>query len=457
MKPNDLSLSLRDSRRIVHGYTNLSRHRTNGATVITRGEGVRVFDESGKDYIEAAGGMWCANLGFSEQALVEAAAEQFAKLPYYHTLVSKSVDPAVHLAEALEAIVPIPDARFYFTVSGSEANDMLVKFLWYYNNAKGRPEKKKVITRVHAFHGATIAATSLTGLPRNHRLFDAPLDRFIHVGDMHYYACAEPGETEAQFAARRAEELEAEILRQGPETVMAFMAEPIMGGGGVILPPADYYERVAAVLKKYDILFLADEVITGFGRTGRMFACETLGIQPDAMTLGKGITSAYQPLSAIVMKDDIYQGLEHGSDLVGAFVHGATYSAHPVCAAVALRTVQVLQERDILGHVRRLAPVLKARLDALQARYEFVGEVRACGLMGAVQFVKDRARRAGFDQPGVFASRIQAEAEAEGVITRVASVGDTIAFSPPLIITEAELNDAFDRFERGLQRATAQL
>lgn len=457
MTANDRSLSLRDSRHVVHGFTNLSRHRVHGATVITRGEGVRVFDENGKDYIEAAGGMWCANFGFSEKALIDAAIEQFAKLPYYHTLVSKSVDPAVRLAEALADIVPVENAKFHFTVSGSEANDMLVKMLWYHNNAIGRPKKKKVISRINGYHGATIGATSLTGLPRNHIMFDAPLERFIHVGDMHHYINAEPGETEEQFAVRRAEELEAEILKQGPETVMAFMAEPVTGGGGVILPPADYYARIQAVLKKYDVMFLADEVITGFGRTGSMFGCETFAIAPEAMTLGKGITGAYQPLSAIVMSDRIYEGLERGNDAIGSFAHGATYSGYPVGAAVAVRTIELLKERDILGHVRRLAPRLKARLERLMERHDIVGEIRAVGLMGAVQFVAHRERRTPLGSPGAFSSRVQAEGETEGVIVRVIAHGDTVAFSPPLTITEAELDEAFDRFEIGLNRAAAAL
>ena len=451
---NDTALAESDVKHLIHGFTNLTRHQAQGPVIMVRGEGVHVFDESGKEYIEAAGGMWCASLGFNEPALAEAAADQLRRLPYYHTLTSKSVDRAIELAEKLCSIVPIPNARIYFAVTGSEGNDYLVKFLWAYNNIIGRTKKKKVITRIGAYHGATVVATSLTGLPRNHALFDAPLDRFIHVGNMHYYADARDGESEEEFAARRARELEDEILRQGPDTVMAFMAEPVMAGGGVIFPPADYYARVQEVLCKYDVMFLADEVVTGFGRTGNMFGCETYGIKPDGMVLGKGITSAYQPLAAVVLSDKIYQGLKSVSDTVGSFAHGATYSGHPVATAVALKTIELMEQRNVLAHVREVAPYLKERLEALHD-WPFVGEVRAQGLMAAVQFVRDKKARKPFDPVGSFAALVHAKSEAHGVITRHASVGDTIAFSPPLTITKAEIGEAMDRFEKGLKEAIA--
>jgi 4-aminobutyrate--pyruvate transaminase len=445
---NDTALAASDVKHLIHGFTNLTAHEANGPKVIVRGEGVRVFDEGGRDYIEAAGGMWCAALGFSEQALADAASEQFARLPYYHTLTSKSVDRSIELAEKLCAMVPIKDAKIYFAVTGSEGNDYLVKFLWACNNVAGRPKKKKVITRWGAYHGATIAATSLTGLARNHALFDAPLERFLHVGNMHHYMEAHEGENEEEFAVRRAEELEAEILRQGPDTVMAFMAEPVMGGGGVILPPADYYSRVQKVLKKYDIMFLADEVITGFGRTGNMFGCETFGIAPDAMVLGKGITAAYQPLAAVVLSDRIYQGLKQVSDQVGSFAHGATYSGHPVAVAVGLKTIELMEQRNILANVRASGALLRERLDALRD-LPFVGEVRGVGLVAAIQFVQDKKTRRLFGPVGSFAARLQAKGEEHGIITRL-SANDTIAFAPPLTITRAEVGEMMDRFEKAL-------
>ena len=446
------SLARIDREHLIHGYTNMTRHRTEGATMIVGGDGVRVFDTEGRDYIEAAAGMWCAAFGFNEQALVEAASAQLRRLPYYHTLAAKSVDVAAELAGKLAEIVPIPNARIYFALSGSEGNDFLVKFLWYFNNARGRPEKKKIISRVNGFHGATVIATSLTGIARNHRLFDAQTDRFVHVSDMNYFREHNDGESEADFAARLADELEAEILRQGPETVMAFMAEPIPASAGVILPPADYYARVQAILKKYDILFLADEVVNGFGRTGAMFGSQTCGIQPDAMVLGKGLTGAYLPLAAIVISDEIYRGLEQGNDSVGAFAHGTTYSGYPAGCAVALKVLELFETRNVLAHVNEVGEALGHRLEALKA-YPMVGDVRRAGLIAAVEFTADRASRQPFAPVGAFAASVQAVAERCGVITRASPCGDTIAFSPPLSITRAEVHEAMDRFEQGLRIA----
>lgn len=430
-----------DRTRLIHGYTDLRRHRSKGALMMVRGDGVRLFDRDGRNYIEMAAGMWCATFGFSEPALVDAAEAQLRMMPYYHTLAAKSVEPAAVLAAKLADIVPIDNAKVHFALSGSEANDFLIKFLWYYNNVKGRPAKKRVISRINGYHGATIAATSLTGVSRNHALFDAPLDRFSHVGDICHYREARAGEDEAAFAARLADELEQEILRLGPETVMAFVAEPITGAGGVGLPPADYYARIQSVLRKYDVLFIADEVITGFGRTGDMFGCETYAIRPDAMVLGKALTRAYQPLSAIVISDEIYQGLEGGSDRLGLFGHGTTYSGYPVGTAVALRAIALLEERQILDHVRTVGRVLRDRLEALR-RFDVVGDIRSQGLLAAVEFAGPRV-------PGLAAS-VRAAAEARGVITRLASAGDALCFSPPLVITEAEIHEAMDRFEAGL-------
>jgi len=456
MRPSNLTFGERDAERVVHGYTNLQQHRNDGARVIVRGKGVYVFDDAGKEYIEAAAGMWCTSLGFGEEALVEAATVQMRKLPYYHTLASKSVMPSIELAERLAKYVPIPNAKFYFANSGSEANDFLIKFLWMYNNAIGRPAKKKVIARINGFHGATIAATSLTGIKKNHKLFDLPLDRFLHVSDMHYYRDAWPGESEQAFSTRLAEELETTILREGPETVMAFMAEPVTGGGGAVIPPKTYYEKIQAVLKKYDVMFLADEVINGFGRTGHFFGCDAFNIAPAAMTMAKGLTSAYQPMSAIALNEEIYRGLEKGSDQVGSLAHGATYAGNPVGAAVALKVLDLMEERDIVGHVRRMAPHFKARLERLRA-HPLVGEVRSIGLMGAVEFAADKATKRNFAPEGSFAGKVRTRAEDMGVITRGAPVGDVIAFSPPLIITEREIDEVFDRFGAALDAVTAEL
>ncbi len=449
MSDNPSVLGTSDIAHLIHGYTNLVEHQRSGPRVITGGRGIWVQDEDGREYIEAAAGMWCANFGFGERALIDAAHEQALKLPYYHTLTSRSVDPAIRLAEKLCSMVPIDDAHIYLALSGSEANDFLIKFLWYYHNAIGQPQRKKVISRINGYHGATVVATSLTGIVKNHKAFDLPLPGFLHTHDPHYSMHALPGESEGAYVERILGDLETLIVEEGPDTIMAFLAEPITAGGGVVIPPADYYPKLRTLLDRYDILFLADEVVTGFGRTGNMFGCETVNIRPDAMTLAKGLSGAYQPISAIVLPEPIYQTIAEHSDRIGSFAHGTTYSGTPVGAAVALRALELLEERDILAHVRRVAPVFKARLQQLES-HPLVYETRGIGLIGAVEL-----NVRGTDQPGVAAGHLKRIAEAEGLILRAVPAGDSVALSPPLIITEAEIHEVFDRLQRALERATA--
>lgn len=447
------TLSELDRRHVIHGFSELGRIARDGAKVMVAGDGVRVVDEFGKSYIEAASGMWCANFGFSDADLAKAASDQLAQLPYYHTLAGKAVAPSALLAEKLAAIAPLEDAHVYFALSGSEANDYIVKLIWFANNARGLPQKKKIITRKNGYHGVTIAATHLTGVEANRTLFDMPMqERFVQVSDMQWFTNAAPGETREAFADRLVRELEEAILREGPDTIAAMLVEPVTAGGGVALPPTDYYQRVAKILKAYDIVLIADEVVTGFGRTGRMFACETFGIAPDAMVIGKGLTGAYQPLGAVLLSGALTNGIAKAADLAGWFGHGATYAGYPVGCAVGLRAIELIEQRELLAHVRAMGDVLMAALKRLE-RYPVVAEVRGVGLMAAVQFAADRETRRGFDEPGRFAARVQAEAEEAGVIVRKITSGDAIAFAPPLIIKADEIEDAVRRFEIGLQRA----
>ncbi|WP_232372536.1 aminotransferase [Acuticoccus mangrovi] len=454
---NANSPAARDVRHVLHGYVELKAQRESLPTVITAGEGIYVKDENGTPYIEAASGMWCTSLGFGEEELVEAAAEQMRKLPYYHTVGYKSVNPAIDLAEKLAEMAPIKDARVYFALSGSEANDALVKFIRYYNNAVGRPQKKKFIARHNGYHGATVATTSLTGIPINHVAFDLPLPGFLHTTDPHYLHHAHAGETREAFAERLARELDEMIEKEGPDTVAAFMAEPITGAGGVIIPPEPYYEKVQEVLKKHDVLFLDDEVVNGIWRTGKLWGAETMGIAPDTMTVAKGLTSAYQPLSALILSDEIYRGMEKGSLGVGFFAHGQTYSGHPVSCAVALKVLEIIETRDIGGHVGRVSPTFARRLQKL-GEHPLVGDVRCKGLIGAVEFVADKKTGRLFDPSGVVARRIKERAEsAYKLITRNVPSGDSIAFSPPLIITESEIDEVFDRFEKAVNDVMGEL
>ncbi|OAN44478.1 aspartate aminotransferase family protein [Magnetospirillum moscoviense] len=443
-----------DLAHLFHPYTNLVKHPETGPLVITRGQGVRVYDEAGKDYIEGLAGLWCTALGWGEERLVEAAARQMRELPFYHLFSSRTHPPAVQLAEMLAAQVPIDDARVLFACSGSESNDTAIKLIWYRNNALGRPDKKKIIARERAYHGVTVATASLTGLVNNQRSFDVPIDRIFHTGCPHYWRYGEKGESEEQFATRRAEELEKLILAEGPDTVAAFFAEPVMGAGGVIVPPATYFAKIQAVLKKYDVLLVADEVITGFGRTGNMFGCDTFGIRPDMMTVAKGLSSGYLPISALIVSGEVFGPIAEEAGRIGVFGHGFTYGGHPVSAAVAVETLKIYAERDILGHVAKVGPVLQRGLAALQ-QHPLVGEARGVGLIGAVELVADKDSRTAFDPKLAVGPRVVAKAQAHGVILR--AMGDAVAFAPPLIISEAEILDMLGRFRRALDEAHGEL
>ncbi|MBM3545388.1 MAG: aspartate aminotransferase family protein [Alphaproteobacteria bacterium] len=441
------SAAARDIAYHIHPYTNLKVHETNGPMIITSGNGVRVKDEAGNEYIEAMAGLWCASLGFSEKRLADAAYKQLTTLPYYHAFAHKSHDPAIDLAERLIQMAPVPMSKVFFQSSGSEANDSVVKLVWYYNNALDRPKKKKIIARLRGYHGVTVASASLTGLPNNHRDFDLPLPQILHTECPHYYRYGKPGESEEQFATRMAESLEALILREGPETCAAFIAEPVMGGGGVIVPPKGYYQKIQAVLDKYDMLFIADEVICGFGRTGNMWGSQTLGIRPNMMSMAKALTSAYMPLSAVMLDEKVYQVLVRQSEKIGVFGHGYTYSGHPVAAAVAVETLKIYEERRILEHVRVVGPRMQAGLRKF-ADHPLVGEVRGVGLVAAVELVKNKETKEAFDPKSGVGLYLYKRAQANGLIVR--NLIDSIAFTPPLIITEAEIDEVLARFKKSL-------
>ena len=445
-----------DREFAVRGFNRLSDRHLHDAVVIDRGKGVWVWDEHGTPYIEAVAGMWCASFGFGEEELVEAAIAQLRKLPYYHSLVNKTTGPAAELAAKIAEIVPVKDAKVHLASTGSEANDFLVKLVRYRNSAVGETKRKTFITRTNAYHGATLAASSLTGLPAMHRLFDLPLPGFVHTSDPHHYRNGRDGESPEAFGERLADELDELIQREGPDTIAGFLAEPVPGAGGVIVPPPGYYDAVQAVLRRYAIPFFDDEVINGFGRTGSWFGAQTFGIDADTMTLGKALSSAYQPISALVVSGDIYDGIEKGSDEVGTFAHGSTYAGHPVAAAVALRTIELMQERDLVGHVRAVSPRFQQRLRSL-ADHPLVGDVRGVGLMGAVELVTDKPTKGRFDPVGAGAATVAQAAQARGVIVRNIAVAESVAFSPPLVINEAEIDELFDRFALALDDAEAQL
>jgi len=433
----------RDIATTIHPYTNLKLHESEGPLVITEGDGVYVRGEDGKMYLEGLAGLWCVSLGFSERRLAEAAYRQMLKLPFYHTFAHKATDIGIELAEKLLSIAPAPMSKAFFVNSGSEANDTVVKLVWYYNNALGRPRKKKIISRTKAYHGVTVASASLTGLANNHRDFDLPIANILHVDCPHFYRFGLPGETEEAFASRMAESLEKRILSEDPETVAAFIGEPIMGAGGVLLPPATYWDKIQAVLRKYDVLLIADEVICAFGRTGEMWGTTTFDLKPDMITCAKALSSGYLPIGAVMVSQAINDALVKQSEKIGVFSHGFTYSGHPVASAVALETLKIYEQDDILAHVRRVAPRMQAGLRRF-ADHPLVGEVRGIGLIGAIELVRDKATKAPFDPAEAVGPFLSKRAHHHGVILR--PLGDTIAFCPPLIIKESEIDLMIERF-----------
>ena len=442
----------RDIANYLHPYTNLALHAEKGPVIITEGKGIYVFDDSGTEYIEALAGLWSTSFGFGEEELIEAAITQLRRLPYYHTFAHKSHNPGIDLAEKLIQVAPVPMSKVFFTNSGSEATDTVVKLVWYYNNALERPKKKKIISRIKGYHGVTVASASLTGLPNNHRDFDLPIANILHTDCPHYYRYGAEGESEEDFATRMAESLDKLIRDEGPETVAAFIAEPVMGAGGVITPPATYFEKVQAVLKRHDVLFIADEVICGFGRTGNYWGSQTYGLKPDIITCAKALSSSYLPIAAVMISEEVYQGLVTESEKIGVFAHGFTYSGHPVPAAVALRTLELMEERKIVEHVQAVGPRFQRRFQAL-ADHPLVGEARGVGLIGAVELVADKASKRAFDPAQKVGAYFEERCRDHGLIVR--ALMDSVAMCPPLIITEDQVDECFARFTRALDDTEA--
>jgi 4-aminobutyrate--pyruvate transaminase len=444
------NLAVRDIETIAHPYTNLATLRDSGPLILERGKGVFVYDTEGKAYIEGMAGLWCTALGYGNEELVEAATAQLRKLPFGHLFTAKSHDPAIELAERLKEISPVPASKVFFCNSGSEANDTQIKLVWYMNNALGRPKRKKIISRLKAYHGVTIAAASLTGLVNNHRDFDLPIANILHAGCPHHYRFAQAGESEDAFAKRMASELEALIVAEGPDTVAAFIAEPVMGAGGVIVPPKGYFPAVTEVCRKYDVYMISDEVICGFGRLGTMFGCSALGFTPDSISVAKALTSAYVPMSALTVPEKMYQAMLEESRKIGTFGHGFTYSGHPVAAAVALKTIEIYTRERIAEQAARKAPQFQARLAAL-GNHPLVGEARGVGMVGAIEMVADKTEKRSFEPKAGVGPRAVRFAEEEGLIVRFIA-GDVISICPPLIIAPDEIDALFDRLARALDR-----
>ncbi len=448
------SLEAKDLQHLLHPTTNLKQHAEQGPAVHERAQGIYLWDNKGNQYLEGMAGLWCTALGYGNEELADVAAEQMKKLSYSQLFGGKTHESSILLAEKLKEMAPFDAGRVFFGLSGSDANDTQVKLMWYYNNAVGRPEKKKIISRKRGYHGVTVASGSLTGLAPFHNAFDLPMAGVLHTECPHYYSEGALGESETEFVDRIVKSLEDMILAEGADTIAAFIAEPILGAGGVLVPPPGYYEKVQALLAKHDIFFIDDEVICGFGRTGNVFGAQTMGITPTTMSVAKALSSAYLPISAVLIPEFMYEAFVDMSDQLGVFGHGFTYSGHPVCAAVALRNLEIMEEQDLFNHASRVGKIFQQRLRGF-ADHPLVGEVRGEGLLGAAELVKNKDPREPFAaSEGVAAYCAQACQDA-GLIVR--NIGDAIAFCPPLIITEDQVHELFDKFAQGLQKTQAWL
>lgn len=426
----------------LHSFTHLSEFQDQPSVVIERGDGIYLIDTDGNRYLDAMSSLWCATLGYSEPRLANAAKAQLSKLPYSHTFRGRSNDKLVQLAQKLVDLSPAQLTRVFFATSGSEANESAIKLAWSYHKSRGNQEKRKIISRMNGYHGSTIFSTRLTGMPQMHEYMNVEFDEIIHAEVPNYATMSLDGESEIEFSERLADQLESQIQAHQPQTIAAMIAEPVMGVGGVIVPPKDYFERIQPVLKQYDILLIADEVVCGFGRTGNMFGSTTFDMQPDLLTVAKGLTSAYFPMSAVLVTEHIYEALVAETTEKGVFSHGFTYSGHPVGAAVALETITILEQRKIIAHVNEAGKTFQAGIHRLN-RFSSVVNTRGVGLMAGFDLQSNKFAEGV--SPGALLMDI---AERNGLFIR--AIGDTVVLAPPLIISESEIEELMKRLDASL-------
>ncbi|MCP4766155.1 MAG: aminotransferase class III-fold pyridoxal phosphate-dependent enzyme [Gammaproteobacteria bacterium] len=430
-----------DRQHHVHGQTNLRQHEEQGPSVmVTEGHGVYIKTEDGRELIDGFSGLGCTSLGYHNDRLAAAAKKQMDTLPFAPTFYGRSHPKVAELAERLVKMAAVPMDRVMFQCSGSEANDAMIKFLWYRNIARGQPERRKLISRWRGYYGNTVATASLSGQPHMHANFGLPMDDFLKLSTPNYYHCHEDAESEEEFSARLAREFEDLVLATGPDKIAAFFAEPMQSGGGAILPPKAYWKSMQAVIRKYDIHFHVDEVVCGFGRTGYRWGAEAFNLKPDSTSCAKALTAAFFPMSALMFKEDFYQDMVKNSDEIGVLGHGYTYSGHPVGAAIALEALDIYDEIDLIGHVREVSPHF---LDACYALMEhpLVGDARGIGLFCGIELVKDKKTREQYDPALKIGQRVQDAAHAGGLYLRTIAP-DRISFMPPLIIEKSEIDAA---------------
>ncbi|MCL5776088.1 aspartate aminotransferase family protein [Limibaculum sp. FT325] len=439
MLTND-TLAKWDRETFFHPSTHLAQH-ARGETpsrIITGGEGCHITDRDGTRLLDAFAGLYCVNVGYGRREIADAIAGQAHELSYYHAYVGHGTEASIRLAKMILDRAPEGMSKVYFGLGGSDANETNVKLVWYMNNILGRPGKKKIISRWRGYHGSGLMTGSLTGLDLFHKKFDLPLAQVKHTEAPYFFRRPDPAMSEAEFVAHCAGRLEELILAEGPETVAAFIGEPALGTGGLVPPPAGYWEAIQKVLAKYDVLLIADEVVTGFGRLGAMWGSDFYGMRPDIITIAKGLTSAYAPLSGSIVSDRVWKVLEQGTDEFGAIGHGWTYSAHPIGAAAGVANLRLIDDLDLIGNVRRVAPVLQQGLREALGGHVNVGDIRGEGLLQAVEFVEDREARRFFDPARKVGPQVAAAMLRRGVIARAMPQGDIIGFAPPFCLTEDE-------------------
>jgi 4-aminobutyrate--pyruvate transaminase len=442
------SLATKDVHALFHPSTNLYTHTEQETLVLDRGEGIYVYDIDGNRYIEGLSGLWCNALGFGNEELIEAASVQMRKLSYGTLFASKSHEPAILLAEKLLELSPFDEGKVFFGSSGSDANDTQIKIFTYLNNATGKKNKKNFLARKKAYHGITVASASMTGLPTQHQLFDLPLKGFYHTECPHYFKESYIGETEDSYTDRLISSVEEKINMVGPDSFAALIAEPLMGAGGVILPPEHYFPKLHEVLDEYDISLIDDEVICGFGRTGNYWGYETFDMKPASITIAKALSSGYVPISAVIIPDHIYEPIARASNQQGIFGHGYTYSGHPVACAVALKTIEIYEKTKLIDHVETVSKTFQRRLHDMRSNH-IIGETRGVGLIGAIEIYENRELKQLFDPKFGAGIKVMKLCQRHGLLVR--AIQDTIAICPPLIISNEEVNKLFDILEYSLE------
>lgn len=455
----DNELNAWDRDHFFHPSTHMAQH-ARGETpnrIITGAEGVYIVDRQGRRSLDAFAGLYCVNVGYGRTKIADAIAAQAAALPYYHAYVGHGSEPSIRLAKMIIDRAPKGMSRVFFGLSGSDANETNIKLVWYMNNVLGRPEKKKIISRWRGYHGSGLMSGSLTGLAAFHNLFDLPRPPILHTEAPYYFRRPDLNMTEEQFSQYCADRLDDLIQTEGPDTIAAFIGEPVLGTGGIVPPPKGYWEKIQAVLVKYDILLIADEVITGFGRLGTMFGSDHYGMKPDLITIAKGLTSAYAPLSGVIVSEKVWRVLEQGSDTFGPIGHGWTYSSHPLCAAAGVANLELVDELDVVTNAREVGAYFNQALNDAVGSNRFVGEVRGEGLMAAVEFVRDRDDRVFFDPSEKVGPRITAALLERGVIGRAMPQGDILGFAPPLCLTKEEADIIVAAAKDAVESVTATL